>query len=113
MIDISDGLSTDLGHICEESGVGAEVEAGAIPVAAIGKPARKVDLDFALHGGEDYELLFTASPRQRVPSRIAGIDVSLIGEVIPGREIRLRGRDGVTRKLRPQGWEHFKKVRRS
>ena len=113
MIDISDGLSTDLGHICEESGVGAEVEAAAIPVAAIGKPARKVDLDFALHGGEDYELLFTASPRQRVPSRIAGINVSLIGEVIPGREIRLRGQDGVTRKLRPQGWEHFKKVRRS
>jgi len=54
MIDISDGLSTDLGHICDESGVGAEIEAAAIPVAV--KPAPDVDLDFALHGGEDYEL---------------------------------------------------------
>ncbi len=68
MIDISDGLSTDLRHICDESGVGAEVELEKIPVAAIGKPARKVDLDFALHGGEDYELLFTAAPGKRVPS---------------------------------------------
>jgi thiamine-monophosphate kinase len=113
MIDISDGLSTDLAHICEESGVGAEVEAAAIPVAAIGKPARKVDLDFALHGGEDYELLFTASSRQRVPSRIAGVAVSRIGEVTRGREIRLRGRDGVRCKLHAQGWEHFEKVRTS
>jgi len=60
MIDISDGLSTELGHICEESRVGAEVESQAIPVAAIGTAVREVDRRFALHGGEDYELLFTA-----------------------------------------------------
>src|SRR2546422_10168476 len=70
MIDISDGLSTELGHICEESRVGAEVESQAIPVAAIGTAVREVDRRFALHGGEDYELLFTAPGGKEVPSRI-------------------------------------------
>ncbi len=64
MIDTSDGLSTDLAHICEESRVGAELQAEAIPRAGVGKPSREVDLQFALHGGEDYELLFTAPSRQ-------------------------------------------------
>jgi thiamine-monophosphate kinase len=53
MIDLSDGLSTDLAHICEESGVGAEIEIESIPRARVGKPARKADLELAMHGGED------------------------------------------------------------
>ena len=110
MIDISDGLSTDLGHLCEESRVGAEIQAGAIPVAVIGKPAREVELRFALHGGEDYELLFTAPRGKRVPSRIAGVAVTEIGQVTRGQGVFLE-RDGVKRKLPPQGWEHFKKAR--
>jgi thiamine-monophosphate kinase len=110
MIDISDGLSTDLGHLCEESKVGAEIRAGAIPVAMIGKPSREVELRFALHGGDDYELLFTAPRGKRVPSRIAGITVTQIGQVTRGRGVFLE-RNGVQRKLRPQGWEHFKKAR--
>jgi thiamine-monophosphate kinase len=109
MIDISDGLSTDLGHICEESGVGAELEAGSIPVAALGKPARRVELKFALHGGEDYELLFTVPPRMRVPSRIAGVPVRQIGVVTGGRRIYLRDKNGDRKPLPSQGWEHFKK----
>jgi thiamine-monophosphate kinase len=109
MIDLSDGLSTDLGHICDESGVGAELEAEAIPVATVGKPGRRVELKFALHGGEDYELLFTASPNRRVPSRIAGVAVREIGVVTRERKLILRDEKGVRQELSPQGWEHFKK----
>ena len=67
MIDISDGLSSDLLHLCEESGVGARIDAGRIPIDPnIRKRGRK-DLDslsLALNGGEDFELLFTVSPRK-------------------------------------------------
>jgi len=108
MIDISDGLSTDLGHICEESGGGAEIESGAIPVAMVGRPALRVDLRFALHGGEDYELLFTAPPKKRVPSRIAGVAVREIGIITTGRKVWLRNKKGMREVLLPQGWEHFK-----
>jgi thiamine-monophosphate kinase len=109
MIDISDGLSTDLGHVCHESEVGAELESAAIPVAMVGNPARRVDLRFALHGGEDYELLFTAPPKKSVPSRIAGVAVRQIGLVTGGRKVWLQDRTGTRRTLTPQGWEHFKK----
>jgi thiamine-monophosphate kinase len=108
MIDLSDGLSTDLGHICEQGGVGAELESETIPVAAIGQPRWEVNLHNALHGGEDYELLFTARCGKRVPSRIAGVAVTLIGRVIGGRKIFLRDSKGKKQELRRQGWEHFK-----
>ena len=108
MIDLSDGLSTDLDHICEESGVGAEVQTSAIPCAIIGKPAREVDLRVALHGGDDYELLFTVPSGKRVPPRIAGVPVTQIGHIARGKQILLMNRDGVGSELRAQGWEHFK-----
>ena len=108
MIDLSDGLSTDLTHICEESGVGAEILAPTIPCASIGKPAREVELQFALHGGDDYELLFTARPDKRVPSRIAGILVTQIGHITRNKEVILVNKDGAGSELRPQGWEHFR-----
>jgi thiamine-monophosphate kinase len=109
MIDTSDGLSTDLAHICEESGVGAEIEREVIPRARVGKPAREVDLQFALHGGEDYELLFTSPPCKRVPSRIAGIAITQIGQITRRRKIFLRRREGVGYELEPLGWEHFRR----
>ncbi len=109
MIDISDGLSTDLGHVCEESGVGAQIETGSIPLARVGKPGRRVDLRFALHGGEDYELLFTATEGKKVPPRIAGVAVRQIGVITRGRKVLLGNKKGVRQELLPQGWEHFKK----
>ncbi len=109
MIDISDGLSTDLGHICEESGVGAEVEAEAVPRAGVGKPAHEVDLEVALHGGEDYELLFTVPRGKRIPSQIRGVPITRIGNIVRRRKILLMSRGGMGCELGPEGWEHFKK----
>jgi thiamine-monophosphate kinase len=107
MIDISDGLSTDLAHICEESGVGAEIQAAAIPCASIGKPAHKVDLQSALHGGDDYELLFTAAGGKRVPDRIAGIAINQIGHIRRDQHLILMNDQGEGSELHPQGWQHF------
>jgi len=103
-IDLSDGLSRDLAHLCEESRVAAEVDAQALPIHASATLAQ------ALHGGEDYELLFTAPPAVRVPHSIGGVRVTRIGRILR----RHKGRPAVAlvtaqdvQKLSPQGWEHF------
>jgi thiamine-monophosphate kinase len=103
-IDLSDGLSTDLNHLCEESGAAAEIEAGALPIQS------GATLNQALNGGEDYELLFTAPPAARLPRRIAGVPVTCIGRIVRARKGRpaaaLITADG-PHLLAPQGWEHF------
>jgi thiamine-monophosphate kinase len=104
MIDISDGLSTDLAHICEESEVGAEIQAEEIPLARIDE--QLVNLHAALHGGEDYELLFTSN--KRIPPRIAGIPITQIGEIRRDRRMILINKKGVPTKFKVRGWEHFK-----
>ena len=106
MIDLSDGLSVDLAHICEESGVSAQINAAAIPIA------NSSNLELALHGGEDYELLFTAPARVKLPPRIHGVPVTEIG-VIRKRSnyssaIQILSENGTVRPLRQGGWEHFK-----
>ena len=106
MIDLSDGLSTDLAHICDESGTGAQIESVSIPIASIGRPAHEVNLTSALHGGEDYELLFTAPRHKRVPGRIAGVPISEIGRITSNKRVLLT-MDGEGFELKPQGWQHF------
>ncbi len=103
-LDLSDGLSTDLAHLCAESGVAAEVEAAALPIFPGATQAQ------ALHGGEDYELLFSAALYVRVPRAIAGVPVTRIGRLMRRRA----GRPAVTlltaqgaAPLEPRGWEHF------
>lgn len=109
MIDTSDGLSTDLAHICEESGVGAEVSTELVPRACLGKPAREVELELALHGGEDYELLFTAPRGRRISPRIAGVPITMIGHITRHRKIFVMNRNGVGYELEVRGWEHFRR----
>jgi thiamine-monophosphate kinase len=99
MIDISDGLSTDLSHICEESRVGAVLYASSIPVAGT------ATLGDALYGGDDYELLFTAS--KAVASEIAGVAVTEIGEIVKRPGMWIQDDRGKTKKLKAKGWEHF------
>ncbi len=106
MIDTSDGLSTDLAHLCEESAVGAEVRAELIPRAAVGRPSREVDLELALHGGEDYELLFTAPRSKKVPQQIAGVPITQVGRITRGRGMFLE-HNGERSELKAGGWEHF------
>ncbi len=103
-IDISDGLSTDLAHLCEESGVGAIIQAGRLPVA------EHASLEQALHGGEDYELLFTARPGTRIPRSIAGVAVTQIGEITApdrGKPALMLASGCIVEPLEPRGWEHF------
>jgi thiamine-monophosphate kinase len=105
MIDLSDGLSVDLRHICDESGVSAVLVSNRVPIA------KNANLKLALHGGEDYELLFTSSKRARVPARIAGIPITEIGEIRNPSDyssaIQILGDNGKVRPLPQRGWEHF------
>jgi thiamine-monophosphate kinase len=115
MIDVSDGFSSDLGHILAESGVGARVKDSGLPlseqlVRCFG--ARRA-LGFALDGGEDYELIFTARPRslKRLADICAGVGVGLAvaGEITKAKGAYLVAGKGSLKEIRPGGYEHFRK----
>lgn len=110
MIDLSDGLSTDLAHLCVESGVSAVIRQEALPIVENSRGRRSKSLE-ALDWGEDYELLFTAAAMAKVPNKIAGVPISRIGEMIRAKgkpKVTMMAADGGHRELQPRGWQHFR-----
>jgi thiamine-monophosphate kinase len=118
MMDISDGLSTDLRRLCQASGVGARLDARNIPCVEIPPEARKVlpkrsldQLQMALHGGEDYELLFTVPPEKlkllcKAPAFPA---LTPIGEITRNKNVVIMSSDGRRQPLQSLGWDPFRK----
>lgn len=115
-IDISDGLGQDLGHILEESDVGAIIYSGSVPIskAAVRAAAKsgKQPLEHALGDGEDFELLFTMPPEESerlLTDKEFGTQVSIIGGITGGGYI-IQNPDGRVRKYKPEGYAHFRKA---
>jgi thiamine-monophosphate kinase len=113
MIDLSDGLSSDINHLCAASKVGALIDASLLPidehvVELCGR--RALDpLQLALHGGEDFELLFTVKPENvaRLPRRVDGVEIKRIGEITKANDGVKISEGTRTWDLRPGGWKHF------
>ena len=114
MIDISDGLSTDLWHILEESGCGAIIYASAIPinpcVRSLASQTEGIDaLRLALHGGEEYELLFTVRPEDQLRiaelSTVSGVEITPVGEIVERGGLQLE-LEGALEPVQPAGYEH-------
>ena len=112
-LDVSDGLVADLGHICAASGVGAEIESALLPrsSALLGLFDDGSARDFALGGGDDYELCFTvpAARAAEVQADLArlGCGAARIGRIVEGEGVRVRGEDGAWLEPARQGWDHF------
>lgn len=116
LIDVSDGVAADLGHICRESGVGAIIDESSIPTTPLFRSYcdhfRLDSLHLALHVGEDYVLLGTV-PEQETDKlaealRSAGCEFFGIGTIVAHAGISLKGADGSIRTIPPGGWDHFK-----
>jgi thiamine-monophosphate kinase len=117
MMDLSDGLSSDLPRLCAASGVGARVEAAKVPAVRLPiRVAAKLGTDplaLALHGGDDYELLFTVPQRklQRLPRSFQKIPITAIGEVTHEKELLLVDKIGREVRLPNRGWDPFRQRR--
>ena len=111
MIDISDGLASEVFHLCHQSGVGAFVEESGVPIHP---DAEMKALDFkldpitcALSGGEDYELLFTIDPKDVDKVKYLP-DIYIMGEMIKKKEgVKLHTKGGNLHDIKAQGWKHF------
>jgi thiamine-monophosphate kinase len=113
MMDLSDGLSSDLPRLCAASGVGARIVAEKLPAVEVTarRGAKRLDpLDLALNGGDDYELLFTVSPSKarRLPRAFQGITLTAIGEITCQPKLSLIRADRREQPLRPDGWDPFR-----
>jgi thiamine-monophosphate kinase len=113
MIDVSDGLAADLGHILAESGCGAVLRAAAIPISDAARqiPGDKTALDHALTDGEDFELLFTlaaADAERLLAEQPLGVPLSHLGLISTDRELLLESPDGSRRRLELAGYDHFR-----
>jgi thiamine-monophosphate kinase len=113
MMDLSDGLSSDLARLCAASRVGALLDTVKIPQAQIPRGAQKQagdPLHLALHGGDDYELLFTVPPRKArlLPKRLQGVSLTQIGRITRSRKVLMRDEHGEVTQLLPCGWDPFR-----
>jgi len=115
MIDVSDGLIQDLGHICQASGVGARIQQNKLPLSSAYRAlAGTIGMMHALSGGEDYELLFCATPQQRrrieTLGKQARVRITRIGVCVPATDgIRVVDAAGAEVTIKTQGHDHFKK----
>ena len=110
MIDISDGLSTDLNHICRLSRKGAVIEAGQIPISKDAKKTRN-PLSSALNDGEDFELLFTIPKKkfERLKKQWRfKVKLTVIGKITKYPSVKIKMPDGKVVKLLPGGYDHLK-----
>ncbi|MFT5167316.1 MAG: thiamine-monophosphate kinase [Saprospiraceae bacterium] len=111
MIDISDGLASEIFHICKQSGVGAWVEESGVPIKQeVELMALKFQMDpitCALSGGEDYELLFTVDPKDLEKVKYMP-DIYIMGEMVEAKDgINLHTKGGNIHPIKAQGWKHF------
>ena len=112
-IDVSDGLVADLGHLCRVSGVGGDIDASRVPLSAAAQAALAADpalIDTVLTGGDDYELLFTASGGDagRIVDMAADLSLPLtmIGQIIPGAGVTVRDSQNMPMNFKSTGWRH-------
>lgn len=120
MMDLSDGLATDLARLCDASQVKAKVEEKRLPLAeGAAALAEKLGADaseWALTGGEDFELLFTCTPeevellRELLQDSQPGLAVTQVGKISKGRGVHLRRSDGSDREITLEGFDHFREA---
>lgn len=107
-IDVSDGLVSDLGHICHASGVGMRLEQSALPIRdLLAHNTLEQSLRYALQGGDDYQLAFTA-PQSALSSLASCADISIVGEVVEDQGITLIDDTGQSHPISVAGFDHFK-----
>jgi len=108
MMDVSDGLSSDLRRLCTASGVAAVIDPDKLPLPR--GVQQQTARQLALHGGDDYELLFAVSPRNaaQVPVRYRRVALTRIGEIKKGHGVQVLGEDGKLKPLRAAGWDPFR-----